>query len=450
MSNPLLSAIMIVKNEEARLPRCLKSLEGVCEEVCVVDTGSTDRTPVIAKSAGVRLKIFPWNGNESDARNQSVKLATGKWIFSIDADEEVSPELAVELREQLHFLDGDPKIQSISVVWRNHYLNSAHGLTRTVRISRNREDFCFQGTIHPYANYLPEVHEFSGFLDHYGYQWTTQEKKRKAEHMLNHLKPLVFVPHPTLSNLSQYIVHQIYASYSPLDRKRELYWRTTLESYLEYLASKNDFETGAFFALEQVSEGHVTSSFYLLQRSVKLRDWEKVSYYSELVLRKLDGSVGTANQVFPEVQKPVALAWHWLAQVMLGNKKTLDPMDFISTCNLHIVLWAVLYKKWNFESVPELWKRFFKISQAVLMGNRAVAIDANLEQKFELRSAGGLLNELFILESMGLDSDVKLNKLKSMLETYHDHRWIMLLLQRMIEFPEKRFYDFNEELLHQV
>lgn len=87
MSGILISASMIVKNEEKFLEGCLESLRGVVDEVVVVDTGSTDRTKEIAHSYGARVFDFPWNGSFADARNESLARSRGRWILYIDADE---------------------------------------------------------------------------------------------------------------------------------------------------------------------------------------------------------------------------------------------------------------------------------------------------------------------------------------------------------------------------
>ena len=84
-----ISACMMVKNEEAFLPRCLESIKDVVDEIIVVDTGSTDRTAEIAKSYGAKVYHHPWENNFSKHRNQSISYATGDWIFILDGDEEV-------------------------------------------------------------------------------------------------------------------------------------------------------------------------------------------------------------------------------------------------------------------------------------------------------------------------------------------------------------------------
>ncbi|HOP41090.1 MAG TPA: glycosyltransferase, partial [Geobacteraceae bacterium] len=81
-----LSVCLIAKNEESNLPRCLASLRALADEIIVVDTGSNDRTREVARLFGAKVFDFPWNGNFSDARNESLAHASCRWILVMDAD----------------------------------------------------------------------------------------------------------------------------------------------------------------------------------------------------------------------------------------------------------------------------------------------------------------------------------------------------------------------------
>lgn len=84
-----LSLCMIVKDEENNLPRCLDSVKDIVDEMIIADTGSSDSTVKIAESYGAKVYHFPWNGNFSDARNFSLKFASGDWIMIMDADDQL-------------------------------------------------------------------------------------------------------------------------------------------------------------------------------------------------------------------------------------------------------------------------------------------------------------------------------------------------------------------------
>ncbi len=87
-----ISAVIITQNEERNIGRCLTSLHKVADEIIVVDSGSTDNTESICKKYGVRFVHHPWEGY-SGQKNYANSLATQPWILSIDADEELSPEM---------------------------------------------------------------------------------------------------------------------------------------------------------------------------------------------------------------------------------------------------------------------------------------------------------------------------------------------------------------------
>ncbi|NOU79242.1 glycosyltransferase [Paenibacillus sp. LMG 31459] len=87
-----LSVCMIVKDEEELLPRCLDSVQGIADEIIVVDTGSTDLTKQIAEEYSAQLYDYTWSNDFAAARNESIRHASGKWILVLDADEYLAKE----------------------------------------------------------------------------------------------------------------------------------------------------------------------------------------------------------------------------------------------------------------------------------------------------------------------------------------------------------------------
>jgi glycosyltransferase involved in cell wall biosynthesis len=96
----ILSVVVITHNEEVNIARTLASVQPLVAdgkgEIIVVDSGSTDRTVEIAKSFGAKVFIEEWKGYAAQ-KNSAIDKAAGDWILSLDADEEVTPELAFEL-----------------------------------------------------------------------------------------------------------------------------------------------------------------------------------------------------------------------------------------------------------------------------------------------------------------------------------------------------------------
>jgi glycosyltransferase involved in cell wall biosynthesis len=94
---PTLSVILITRNEEANLRDCLASLEGLAQQVVVVDTASTDGTIAIAQEFGATIaQPADWPGF-GPQKNRALDLATCDWILSLDADERLTPELRSEI-----------------------------------------------------------------------------------------------------------------------------------------------------------------------------------------------------------------------------------------------------------------------------------------------------------------------------------------------------------------
>src|SRR5215469_7851324 len=95
VTNVMLSAIVITRNEARNIAACLESL-AFCDERIVVDSGSDDDTVEIAAAAGVTVVSHPWAGFGAQ-KNFALAQAGGDWVLSIDADERVSPALAAEI-----------------------------------------------------------------------------------------------------------------------------------------------------------------------------------------------------------------------------------------------------------------------------------------------------------------------------------------------------------------
>jgi glycosyltransferase involved in cell wall biosynthesis len=91
-----LSVCIITFNEEANIVRTLQSVKGIADEVIVVDSGSTDSTVALAQANGAKVFIEPWKGF-APQKNSALAKASCDWILSLDADEEVSAELAASI-----------------------------------------------------------------------------------------------------------------------------------------------------------------------------------------------------------------------------------------------------------------------------------------------------------------------------------------------------------------
>lgn len=141
------SLCMIVRDEEKNLARCLESARAAVDEIIVVDTGSLDATPDIARNYGAKVISLPWAGDFAQARNESLRLAAGDWILVLDADEELPPATVRGLRE----LCTAPNVEAwIFTIVSPVSLTEDAPRTRHpgLRLFRNRPVYRFEGRIH--------------------------------------------------------------------------------------------------------------------------------------------------------------------------------------------------------------------------------------------------------------------------------------------------------------
>lgn len=95
---PAFSILILTKNEAHNIARCLQSVNGMSDDILVLDSGSTDRTVSIATSLGARVLTTEWKGYGA-TKNDGNRMARHDWILSLDADEEMNPELREAIRD---------------------------------------------------------------------------------------------------------------------------------------------------------------------------------------------------------------------------------------------------------------------------------------------------------------------------------------------------------------
>ena len=143
-----LSLCMIVRNEEERLARCLRSVQGAVDEIVIVDTGSTDGTKAIAAAFTDRVFDFAWRDDFAAARNASMAYATKPYILWLDADdvlERSEREKLIALKKRL-----DGTVDAVMMPY--HYAHREDGAPTLVfereRIVRRGAGFTFAGVVH--------------------------------------------------------------------------------------------------------------------------------------------------------------------------------------------------------------------------------------------------------------------------------------------------------------
>jgi GT2 family glycosyltransferase len=142
-ATPLLSACMIVKNEQENLPSCLDALTGLVDEIVVYDTGSTDDTVAIAEAAGATVVQGYWDDDFARARNSALEHCRGDWILQVDADEVVQGDVAAT-RALLSGSSADALQVQIDNIGDDGKVSVEHTAVRVFR----REQAHWQGALH--------------------------------------------------------------------------------------------------------------------------------------------------------------------------------------------------------------------------------------------------------------------------------------------------------------
>jgi glycosyltransferase involved in cell wall biosynthesis len=195
-----LSAIIIAKNAENIIKECLQSVS-FCDEILIIDGGSTDNTNVIAEKFNAKI-IKGSDLNFAEQRNIGLRHAKGQWILYVDTDERVSDDLKKEIIKFISPGDSIASLQNDIVAFKinrqnyyfgNHPWPKIEKLERLFKKSALKE---WYGALHESAKVEGEVGELSGLLIHYTHQdlsdmvnKTNQWSVVEAELRFNHSHP---------------------------------------------------------------------------------------------------------------------------------------------------------------------------------------------------------------------------------------------------------------------
>jgi GT2 family glycosyltransferase/tetratricopeptide (TPR) repeat protein len=205
------SLCMIVRDNARTIGPCLESIREVVDDLVVVDTGSQDETPAIARRLGARVFHFPWCDSFSAARNESLRHARGKWVFWMDSDDTIDAANAGKLRALIR---QDTPANLLGYVVSVHCPGPGDEADVTVvqhvKLFRNFPQLRFEGRIH--EQIIPAIRALGGdigwtdlFVVHSGYDHGPEAQKRKLERDLRllHLEVEERPEHPfTLFNLA--------------------------------------------------------------------------------------------------------------------------------------------------------------------------------------------------------------------------------------------------------
>lgn len=207
----MLTAIILTFNEEQHIARAVDSVRDVCDRFVVVDSGSRDRTCEIARELGCEVLTNPWVNYATQFNWALAKLGdVNTWNLRLDADEYVTPELALEIKQHLNVLDD--KVEGVFVPRRMTFLRRPirHGgvfPVQVLRLFRLGKGRCENRWMDEHIKVAGRTEQFDGELiddNMNSLSWWTQKHNSYASREVIDLLNLEFgfMPHDTVADLA--------------------------------------------------------------------------------------------------------------------------------------------------------------------------------------------------------------------------------------------------------
>lgn len=169
-----ISVVVLTKNEATRIEACLEPWLSVCQEVLVVDNGSTDDTLQVAKRVGARVLTTSWKGY-SETKNEANTMATHDWILSLDADEVANPVLLQSVKAHFQQIPSQQTVFTFrrKLMYKNRLLN--YGSVRKEirkRLFHRKHTQWNNQAVHEDVELTPTTHciPLDGYVTHYSYE----------------------------------------------------------------------------------------------------------------------------------------------------------------------------------------------------------------------------------------------------------------------------------------
>lgn len=142
----MLSVIIITKNEEANIRRCLESVH-FADEIIVLDSGSTDNTLTIAREYTDKVFSTDWQGYGIQ-KDRALQKAQGDWVLNLDADESVSSELRQEILQAISSDTADAFRIPIQMIFYNQVLKYSGSPKRHIRLFKRENASYSKDIVH--------------------------------------------------------------------------------------------------------------------------------------------------------------------------------------------------------------------------------------------------------------------------------------------------------------
>ncbi len=303
----LISACLIVKDEEKALPDCLASLDRLVDEVVIYDTGSTDSTVALARRAGAKVIEGYWDDDFGRARNASLERCRGEWILWIDADERFVCPDARELRGALAQLKGvDALFVDISNFGGDgSALAIAHRAFRLFRKATCR----WYGALHEQVDLRPGLnrevrasHLRGARLDHYGYMDEVVKERDKSSRNLRIAEAAVAsgTVRPGQEGMPELNLARALAALGRTEEAQSYYDKAIAVSRGGLPRRASLFHG----AQNLMSLGRLEEAVATAQRFQELCSRKDLAYYVEGMARRRLGQPEAAIALFDRVREP--------------------------------------------------------------------------------------------------------------------------------------------------
>ena len=185
-----ITAVILTKNEEKNIQKCIESLACI-DEVVIIDDYSYDNTVKIAKKNGAKIYKRELSGNFADSRNFGLESASNEWVLFIDTDEIVSQELALEIMKLETTDMFGYAIKRIDHLWGRELKHGDVGnvwLTRLVKKNTGK----WERKVHEVwkSNDSSKTSKLRGVINHYPHQTISEFVERIRSYALLHAKVL--------------------------------------------------------------------------------------------------------------------------------------------------------------------------------------------------------------------------------------------------------------------
>lgn len=162
-----ISVLILTKNEEENINKCIESVRQLADEIIVVDAQSRDKTAEIGKSLGAKVFVHPFS-DFAEARNFALQKAGRDWLLYIDADERVTPELAKSIKYAV-LRSKENNLIAYRIRRKNFYLGGHEWpeLDKLERLFKKDKLKGWYGRLHESPVIEGKIGEIDGFLLHY-------------------------------------------------------------------------------------------------------------------------------------------------------------------------------------------------------------------------------------------------------------------------------------------